>query len=232
MLIFVKCATETIENGFRYLDVMKRIGVIFLVLMSVYGCDDQDMKCAEIWNYDAREVAAYASVDTSWLALTVYNPGSVNAFVMSQESLVGEFEISINELILEHEGLEAQFRMEVSSSRDDGSISGVAVQNGEAYAYAGLDQNPSQVRLISTNKGSMSIERTGSVITSSFRFGTVSLTVSDTVEIQDMSVRLVLGSLDPEQGIIRALVDDFTIQNQDPNSKVKGDEFGCESWKY
>lgn len=227
VLIFVKGVTETTENGFRYLDVMKRIWGIILVLTSVYGCEKQDVDCNDIWHYDAKEVAAYASVDTGWLALTVYNPGSINGMVLSQESLVGDFEISINEMMLQHAGLEAQFRMEVTSAGDDPSISGVAVQNGEAYAYVGLNQNSPQVRLISSHRGSIHIERSGSVITSAFRFGTVNLTVSDTVGTQDMSVRIVLGSLEPEQGKVRALLDDFMVQVQDPNSRVKGDGFNC-----
>lgn len=217
-----------------------RYVIAVLALVAVFsGCKKQNGRCENYstWELRTGDIAAYASVDSEWLALSVYNPTSVNAIELRQQALKGDFEVTVDHVILElNDTLEPQFRLEVYNTDDEQILSGVALQHGEAYAYVDLNNKGSHVRIIDTNEGTLKLERHGRAVTCSFSVGDVDFSFTDSLDVQPVGVRLVLGSVEEGQGHIRALVDNFWAQdftNHEPQtagSEVEMDMFGYPCW--
>ncbi|MCF8277550.1 MAG: hypothetical protein K9J17_12525 [Flavobacteriales bacterium] len=217
---------------------MNRLLWLAIIICSIFiGCKEDSDPCRPIWDLDTRDIAAYAKTDTGWLSLVVYNPSTVNAISLSQQTLKGDFEVSIDHIVLDsNDVLGPQFRMEIYDLDDENVLSGVAVHQGEAYAYVNAQQFEEHLRLIPTNEGSMKIERSGNIVSSSFTFGSVSYAYSDSVEVKPVGVRLVLGALSAGQGRIGVWVDNFqSYDYEHGNSTTTGaevelDRFRCNSW--
>ncbi|MCB9187296.1 MAG: hypothetical protein H6601_11220 [Flavobacteriales bacterium] len=216
---------------------MKQI-ILLALSFVLFGCDKTENQCPQIWDFHRSQLSATALIDSGTLKLQVWNPITPNAIELKQEFLKGNFDVSIDLLGLEGDTLShPQFRLEVYDNAESvSSLCGIAVQRNIFYCYAnGAEPENRDDRLIHSAIGTLQISRENGVITCSGNLGGVELSYSDTLGLQDMGVRLVLGSTIPTDGLVSVRVDDFRASHEWPDANIQGspinwDEFDCESW--
>ena len=200
--------------------------VTTLILMA---CNEQASDCPAIWKLDRNDIATYALLDSSRLKMEAWNSTTPNAITLSQDGLIGDFEISIDLLSFEWDSLVApQFRMEVYNQNvPTEGISGVSINPSAFYTYVGTPENR-DMRIIHGYAGPITISRTAGIVSCSASFGGVELSFSDTLHTQDMSVRLVLGTTESSTNETYVQLDNFSVSS---SSAAQPDLFECESWQ-
>ena len=220
-----------------YIRHMRMLIPTLLVMLGLSACRTDEDTCPANWTLDKRELPVYAAVDSGRLVLSAWNAVSPNAIELSRQRLEGDFDLIIDLIGLDRDSLTSpQFRFEVFDLEGDESlVAGLAVNKTVVYAYVGTEADQSDIRLISSHQGTLTITRSEGRMTCRAELGEVVISYSDTLTTNDMGVRLILGATAPSTGKIQAVLDDFVVSggwthSQISAPKVWSDYFDCESW--
>jgi hypothetical protein len=223
------------REGFCYSIYIRHVRIylpFLLVILGLSACRTEEDGCPAIWSLNKSELPVYATADSGQIVLTAWHPVSSNVIELNQVGLNGDFELDLSLDSLQWDSLVSpQFRFEVFNAEDpNADVCGVAINPLVAYCYVGSGPENRDMRLISAFSGILSIRRTNGSIICTSTLGDVSFQYSDTLNNNEMGVRLILGSTQSSTGKTEAWLGSFNITSANANTRVKRDDFDCESW--